>query len=343
MKKISVAIVGYGVVGKRRRKYIDLNKNYHLKYITDIQFKKDFKYNNVHYFRNYKKILLKKIDAVFITLPTYLAAKVTKEFLEKNVHVFCEKPPSRNLNELLSVKKKILSKKNIKLKYGFNHRYHDSIKEAKKLIEKKIFGEIINIRCVYGKSKIVTFDKYEWRSKRKYAGGGILLDQGIHLIDLIIYLTNGKFNEIYGFISNKYWKHNVEDNAFAIMRNSKGLIASIHSSATQWKHKFSIEISLNSALVELNGILSGSKSYGKETLTIYHKDVSSKKGSKNKEKFYFKNDYSWKQEIDEFAKIISHKEKVTIGNINDALKVMETLEEIYNSDNKWKKKFINEY
>ena len=180
-------------------------------------------------------------------------------------------------------------------------------------------------------------------NKRKYAGGGILLDQGIHLIDLIIYLTNGKFNAIYGFISNKYWKHNVEDNAFAIMRNSKGLIASIHSSATQWKHKFSIEISLNSALVELNGILSGSKSYGKETLTIYHKDVSSKKGSKNKEKFYFKNDYSWKQEIDEFAKIISHKEKVTIGNINDALKVMETLEEIYNSDNKWKKKFINEY
>ena len=103
-----------------------------------------------------------------------------------------------------------------------------------------------------------------------------MLDQGIHLLDLLYYFV-GKFEKYKSFISNRYWKYDVEDNAFGLMKNNKGVIASIHSTATQWQHKFSMEISLSQATLLLHGILSGSKSYGKETITIISKKIKSEK------------------------------------------------------------------
>ena len=154
----------------------------------------------------------------------------------------------------------------VKLKYGFNHRYHDSISDAKKIIESKKFGSIINFRGVYGKSMIIPFTG-EWRSKRSDAGGGILLDQGIHMLDMLLFFSS-KFDKVYSFISNNYWNHNVEDNAYIMMQDKKGRVAMLHSSATEWEHKFRLEITLEKALIELSGILSSSKSYGEEKLTI---------------------------------------------------------------------------
>ena len=198
---------------------------------------------------------------------------------------------------------------------------------AKKIISNEQFGKILNIRAVYGKSKIITYNKNEWRAKKKYSGGGILIDQGIHLLDLLRYF-NGDFLEIKSFISNKFWNHDVEDNAFAIMIDSKGVIASIHSSATQWQHKFMIEITLEKSLIILSGILSGSKSYGKEKLIIILRDQTSKRVNT------FKKDLSWKLEIDEFADIILKNKKVEIGSSHDALKVMQMVEKIYKESKK---------
>ena len=256
---IEVGVIGFGVVGKRRIDYILKQKNLKLKYISDIKFKKNFSKKKIFFFKNYLDIIKKKPKAVFITLPNYLAAKVTRLCLSKKIHVFCEKPPGRNVVDIKSVIKEEKKDKRVKLKYGFNHRYHGSIRKAKKLIDDKKFGKILNIRAVYGKSKIVTFGKNEWRSSRQKAGGGILLDQGIHMLDLI-YLFAGKFVSFKSFISKKFWKYNVEDSAFALMKNRSAMIASIHSTATQWKHKFNIEITLEKASIILSGILSGSKS-----------------------------------------------------------------------------------
>ena len=98
---------------------------------------------------------------------------------------------------------------------------------AKKIIQKKTYGKILNFRCLYGKSKIVTYGPSEWRAKKKFAGGGILIDQGIHLLDILLFL-NGKFEKVKSFISNKFWNYDVEDNAFALLKDNKGVIASIH-------------------------------------------------------------------------------------------------------------------
>jgi len=336
MKKIKVGIIGFGVVGKRRMNFIKKNKFYKLNCISDIRFKKNFKKNQIKYYKDYREILNnEKLNAIFITLPNYLAAEVTKEFLKKKVHVFCEKPPGRNLEEVISVIKIEKKMKNIKLKYGFNHRYHESVKHAKKYIDGRLFGKILNIRSVYGKSKIITFEKNDWRSKRKFAGGGILLDQGIHLLDLLIYFV-GEFKNFKSFISNKFWKYDVEDNAFALMKNKEGVIASIHSTATQWQHKFIMEITFEKCLMILSGILSSSKSYGKESLIIIpRKDIKKNKNKKIK-KFYFYKDNSWKEEIDEFANIIMKSKKILTGNSSQALTVMNMIYNIYKNDYSWK-------
>ena len=329
MNKINTAIIGFGVVGKRRKFFIEKNKNYNLKYISDINFKKNFLKKKIKFYKYYDEILNQKdLDVIFVTLPNYLAPIVTKKSLSKKLHVFCEKPPAKNLRDLKQVINIEKKNKGLKLKYGFNHRYHGSVLKAKEILKNKKLGKILNIRAVYGKSKIVTFNKNEWRAKKKYAGGGILLDQGIHLIDLILFF-HGEFTKYKSFISNKFWKYDVEDNVFSIMQDKKGVIASIHSTATQWEHKFSMEITCEKGMLILSGILSSTKSYGKEQLILIEK----KKEGILKKYYTFKKDNSWKKEIDEFANLIKNNKKVKIGSSNQAFNVMKVINKIYNSDN----------
>ena len=127
--------------------------------------------------------------------------------------------------------------------YGFNHRYHDSVMDAIKIIHNNDLGEVISLRGIYGKSKIINY-KSNWRTKRSIAGGGILLDQGIHMVDMMR-LFGGEFVDVHSFVSNNFWKHDVEDNAYAIMKTDNGVVAMLHSSATQWRHRFNLEINLS--------------------------------------------------------------------------------------------------
>ena len=334
MHKLKTAIIGFGVVGKRRRIFIEKNKNYKIVAISDVRFKRNFKKHGTSFFKKYQEVLKLKLDCVFVTLPNYLAPKVTKDFLKKNVNVFCEKPPGRNVQDIVDVIK-CEKKSKAKLKYGFNHRYHSSVKLAKKIIDSKVLGKILNIRALYGKSKILTYDKNDWRAQKKYAGGGILLDQGIHMLDLINFFS-GPFIKFKSFVSNKYWNYDVEDDVFAILQNYKGVVASIHSTAVEWQHKFRMEISLEKGSLELNGILSGSKSYGKEKIIINTCYKSKFKTKTKKNVYFFKKDLSWKNEIDEFSNILLKKVKNTNGTSKEALDVMKMVYKIYDNDKKIK-------
>ena len=132
MRQIRVAIVGLGVVGLKRKFFLSKNKKYQIKYVSDIKFKKKFTRSAITYFKNYKEIPFKNIDAVFISLPNYLAPKVSIYFLQKNIHVFCEKPPGRSVQDVRNVLKVYKKNNKLKLKYGFNHRYHKSVILTKK-------------------------------------------------------------------------------------------------------------------------------------------------------------------------------------------------------------------
>lgn len=335
MKKLKVGIAGYGVVGKRRHQYINEHPHLVVTAICEQTFAKAIpELPGIACYTSYQELLQEDLDMVFISLTNNIAAEVTIAGLEKGLHVFCEKPPGLNVEEILGVVETEKKFPKQKLKYGFNHRYHDSVKEALKIIASGELGEIINLRGVYGKSRIIPFSG-GWRSKRELAGGGILLDQGIHMVDLMR-LFCGEFTEVKSFVSNNFWGHDVEDNAYALLKDSKGRIAMLNSSATQWQHKFNLEISLTEGYIELHGILSGSKSYGEERIVIGRRDDESNNGQMESRTVNFLQDNSWHDEIFEFADAVINDKPIESGTSKDALETMKLVYSIYYNDMDWR-------
>lgn len=334
---IRVGIAGYGVVGKRRHAVVDANSYMRTVAVSDVTFGKDSAHDDLAMHASYEGLFTHELDALIVCLPNHLAADVTILGLERGLHVFCEKPPGRSVEDIRRVREVERRHPKLKLKYGFNHRYHDSVRDAKKIIEAGTYGPVINIRGVYGKSSIISFAG-GWRSDRSLSGGGILLDQGIHMLDMVRYFA-GDFDEVKSFISNAYWQHDVEDNAYAIMRSRSGVVAMVHSTATQWRHKFRLEITMHEALLELSGILSGSKSYGEEKLTVVPRKEGSSIGSFAETTTAYLDDTSWRDEIDEFAELIRNDNPVMNGSSHDAEQVMELVYRIYHADESWRQAF----
>ena len=338
-KILRVGIAGYGVVGKRRAKCVHNNNELKLIAICDQTFEEDgVTDDGINYYSQYEKLIKQDLDILFVCLTNDVAADATIKGLQKGLHVFCEKPPGRNLEEIASVIEIEKLHPKLKLMYGFNHRFHKSIQDALEIIRSKNLGEIINLRGVYGKSKLITFNQPVWRTKREIAGGGVLLDQGIHMVDLMR-LMAGEFNEVNSFVSNNHWGYDVEDNAYALMKTSEGIVAMLHSSATQWRHRFNLEINLQKGSLILGGILSGSKSYGSETLTIINANPDKDNGDPIQEVKSYNQDPSWDDEVKLFVKCISNDEPVTSSSSLDAFQTMKLVNKIYYNDPQWSKVF----
>ena len=336
-KILSVGIAGYGTVGKIRHRFINNHPSIKTVAVCDERFQDNYESDGVKYYNNYKELLDNvSIDVLFVCLPNYLAAEVTIAALENSLHVFCEKPPGKDINDIKTVMEceKLFPKQ--KLMYGFNHRYHDSIIDAIKIIKSNELGKVLSLRGVYGKSKIISFDS-EWRTKRNMAGGGILLDQGIHMIDMMR-LFAGEFTEIHSYVTNEYWNHDVEDNAYALMKTEGGIIAMIHSSATQWRHMFQLSINLSKGAVNLSGILTSTKSYAPETITIIYAGDNAD-GDPREQTTKYNKDKSWYREIVEFVDVIINNKPVTNGSSIEALKTMELVYNIYKADRNWSKMY----
>ena len=338
-----VGIVGFGVVGKKRFKSIKANTSYKIVAISDSnKVAKDSIPSSIEIFTDFKDLISKAaIDIIFISLPNQFASEAVILSLKKGLHVFCEKPPSRTLQELLEVKKCSEENPHLKLMYGFNHRFHLSVEEAKSIIKNRSLGKIINLKGVYGKSQMISFNQTDWRTRRKESGGGILLDQGIHMLDLIRYLSEETFEDIFSFIDNAFWNFDVEDNAYVLMKSLNGVVAQLHSSATQWRHVFNLEITLQKGSLVLGGLLTGSKSYGEETLKIITSDPQKDDGEPNESILKYDEDVSWDEEIKYFALALQNDSIIRRGNIDDAIETMLLIESIYKADPTWKAKFYN--
>jgi predicted dehydrogenase len=334
-RKLKVGIAGYGVVGRRRREFIDQHPAFCTIAVCDraLDERADL-LGGVRPYTHYEKMLAsEQFDALFVCLPNDLAAQVTIAGLEKGLHVFCEKPPGRDLKDICDVIACERRHPRQRLKYGFNHRYHDSVRDALAVVRTQRLGEVINLRGVYGKSAIINFES-DWRTKRAIAGGGILLDQGIHMVDLLR-LFAGDFESVHAVVSNGHWKHNVEDNVYATLRTASGVVAMLHSSATQWRHRFNLEIALTKGSLILSGILSGSKSYGAETLTVVTASEHDR-GDPREETVRYNQDNSWRDEIADFAEAVLADRPVIDGSSAEALKTMHLLYRIYCADTAWR-------
>ena len=334
--RLRIGIAGYGVVGKRRRQFIDTRGDMTTIAVSDATYSDDGHHGDgTLYFSDFRKLADCDLDALFVCLPNDVAPAATIMGLERGFHVFCEKPPGRTVADIERVRSVEAKYPTLRLKYGFNHRYHDSVRKALSVIRSGELGRVVNMRGVYGKSKFVSFGAHsDWRTNRKIAGGGILLDQGLHMVDLMR-LFAGEFETIHSFISNEYWGHNVEDNAYAIMRTGDGIVAMLHSSATQWRHRFQLDITLAKGALSLSGILSGSKSYGEETLTLTIADPTDDTGDPKEILSTYDDDPSWADEIAEFVQAIRHGADILNGSSKDALLTMRLVERIYNADPTW--------
>ncbi|MDD2762778.1 MAG: Gfo/Idh/MocA family oxidoreductase [Opitutaceae bacterium] len=334
---LRVGIAGYGVVGQRRRQFIDLHPGLRTVAVCDAKIAASGAFEDgVHYHPDYRRLLAEELDVLFVCVPNYLAADITIAGLERGLHVFCEKPPGRDLADLARVIECERQHPGRKLKYGFNHHHHDSVREARRIVASGELGRVLNLRGLYGKSKIISFES-DWRTRRSEAGGGILLDQGIHMVDLMRMFA-GEFTEVHSFVSNSFWNHDVEDNAYALMRTKDGIVAMLHSSATQWRHHFRLEITLARGQLILAGILSGSKSYGSETLTIAY--ASEHDGGDPREvTTRYNQDNSWRDEIAEFADAITNDKPVVAGSSAEALRTLALVYRIYAADPEWKARF----
>jgi predicted dehydrogenase len=270
------------------------------------------------------------VEAVFVCTPNYRIVPLCVGALQAGKHVFSEKPPVFNAAELEQVlaAEKASGKK---LMYGFNHRHHGSILRMQEIVQSGDMGRILWMRGRYGKEVDATYFR-GWRAKPELAGGGILLDQGIHMLDLFLHF-GGEFDEIHSLVSNLYWQMDgLEDNVFAIMRNqSTGVCASLHSTMTQWRYLFSLEIFLERGALVLNGLKTSSGAYGDEDLAIkWNEDQTHRGVFQREERVLFHTDMSWEREVRHFFDCIARDEPVSLGNSSDAAKLMRAIDRIYN-------------
>lgn len=326
-QKIKVGIIGYGTMGQTRHQAIDELECAEVVAISEPNLVGN-PVNDLANLSHDEIIGHHDIDAILISTPNYLNKPLTIKALNAGKHVFCEKPPCFTATDMIEIRDAETSSGKM-LMYGFNHRHHDSIIRMKEIIDSNEYGRVLWMRGRYGKSVTPDYCS-QWRAKKELAGGGILIDQGIHMLDLFLYL-GGDFDSVKAEVSNLYWKMDVEDNAFVILRNTENnIVASLHSTMTQWRHLFSLEIFLERGYMVINGLITSTMSYGKEVLTVAKSRSSAPASTwKDEIRTEYLNNNSWRYEMQQFFDAVNNDTPIKIGNSGDALRLMTIIDKIY--------------
>lgn len=323
---LKIGIIGYGKMGKIRHKAICETEKGEVVAISEPAIGSN--YESIPNLSHDEIINDVNLDAIIVCTPNFLNKELTMRALSAGKHVFCEKPPcftAKDMEEIIQAEKK----SGKKLSYGFNHRQHDSVIRMKEIIDNKEYGRVLWMRGRYGKS--VTKDFFnDWRAKKELAGGGILMDQGIHMLDLFLHL-GGDFDQVKAEVSSLYWNLEVEDNAFVILKNAEtGMIASLHSTMTQWRHLFSLEVFMEKGYMVLNGLITSTMTYGEEVLSIAKNRSAAPAATwKDEVKTQYIDDHSWRYEIEHFINACSNGAPIINGSSSDALKLMRIIDKVY--------------
>ncbi len=237
------------------------------------------------------------IEAVCVCTTHEWLSRIACEALKNGKHVLLEKPAGRNEGEVRQVMEAAKNSGKV-VRVGFNHRFHPAIKKAGELCMSGAFGKIMHVRGVYGHGGRPGYEK-EWRADPRLSGGGEMLDQGSHLVDLG-HVFLGKLKLRWGECRTSFWKMPVEDNAFAALEGKGGQVFLMHASWTEWKNRFLLEIFCEKALLRIEGL---GKSYGAEKLSVYK--MREEMGIPDEEFFEFSGpDRSFEEETGEFVQAI---------------------------------------
>ncbi|MDE2018747.1 MAG: Gfo/Idh/MocA family oxidoreductase [Patescibacteria group bacterium] len=330
-KNVNIGIIGAGLIGGKRAEAIAETKLGTIAMIADSDLKKAVvlaeKYS-AEATAEWKEIIRSKdIDAVIVAVTNAFIYPIVLAAVKAGKHVLCEKPfgiDSKESKKMLKAAQR--AKKMIKV--GFNHRFLDHVIKARKIFADGGIGNPLFIRARYGHGGRKGMDK-EWRLDKKISGGGELLDQGVHVVDLAR-LFGGEFDRAYGKTQVKYWhnKRKLDDNAFAIISNHQ-TTCSFHVSTTQWENIFSFEVFGDKGFLRIEG--RGGR-YGDQMLTYGIK--APVVGLSDLQNFNFgKKDNSWVNEWKNFIEAIAKKKPID-GNALDGLRANQIVEAIYDSSRK---------
>ncbi len=326
--RINVVLVGAGGMGRRWAGVVANHSAARLGAVIDIDLKKaedlakNFgakSYSSLEDLKN-----MPDIDAAVIALPNKFLAEASKFALLSGKHVLVEKPGATSVRELQEVLDLALSR-DLRIAVSYNHRFHPGPREARKLLDSGFLGELMFIRALYGFGGRPGYEK-EWRHSREISGGGELIDQGVHLIDLARWFL-GDVADAKGFIESAFWKSEVEDNAFLLLKNKEGKIASLHASWSQWKPTHTLEIYGTEGYAIVEGL--GKKYGGQERVFYAKRKADFSLPEENVIECDNDADKSLSRVLDEFISSIQEKREPSPGS-KDALEVLKIVEKVYN-------------
>jgi predicted dehydrogenase len=260
-------------------------------------------------------------DGVVVAATHDSLASLTLEALQAGKHVLVEKPCARRPTELEPAAR-LADEKNLRVKAGFNHRYHPALLKTRELVDSGALGPLLYIRGRYGHGGRVGYEQ-EWRFKPEISGGGELLDQGAHLIDLSRWFL-GDFIGIHGYLPRYFWPGRVEDNCFLLLKTARGTCAQLHATWTEWKNMFSLEITGRDGKIAIDGL---GGSYGTEQLAFYRMLPGMGPPETAIWQYPFP-DESWERETAEWITAIRENRRPA-GDIRDALAVLRIVETLY--------------
>jgi predicted dehydrogenase len=323
IKPFGVGIVGCGLIGQKRAKA--LGQGGQLVACADLDVSRAeslARASGAKVFRDWRELVWSPlVDVVIVATLHDSLAEITCTAAEAGKHVLVEKPAARNAAELEPVMA-AAAKHGVKVHVGFNHRYHRSLRKAKELVDSGALGELMFVRARYGHGARIGYDK-EWRADPVLSGGGELIDQGPHLIDLSRWFL-GELTDVEGFAHTYYWDMPVDDNGFMLLKTAKKQTAFLHVSCTEWKNTFSMEIYGKSGKLDLSGL---GGSYGVEKITWYR--MLPQMGPPETTSWeYPMTDDSWECELNEFFDDIRFN-RDPAASLNDAYKALKIVGEIY--------------
>lgn len=322
-KPFGVGIVGCGMIGQKRAKALCHGGKVVACADLDVGRAESLARTiGAKVFRDWRELVWSPlVDVVIVATLHDSLAEITRTAAEAGKHVLVEKPAARNALELEPVFD-AAAKHGVKVHVGFNHRYHRSLRKAKELVNSGVLGELMFVRARYGHGARIGYDR-EWRADPELSGGGELIDQGPHLIDLSRWFL-GEITEVQGFAHTYFWDMPVDDNGFMLLKTAKKQAAFLHVSCTEWKNLFSMEIYGKLGKLDLSGL---GGSYGVEKIT-WHRMLPEMGPPETTSWEYPMGDDSWAVEIAEFFEDIRLDREPSAG-LRDAQAALRVVESIY--------------
>jgi len=322
-----VGIVGCGLIGNKRARALGGDK---LVAVADANLQRAEQLAKQHpgceVLPDWQKLVARDdVDAVVVATTTDVLAPATHAAVRAGKHVLVEKPAARNATELQPIAaaaRRAFESTGCVAKVGFNHRFHPAFQKAREIFEGGHLGEMMFVRARYGHGGRLGMEK-EWRGNRTIAGGGEMLDQGVHLVDLSRWFL-GEFAHVAGSVERYFWNWEVEDNGFCHLKTAGGQTAWLHASCSEWKNLFSFEIYGKNAKLHIEGL---GGSYGVERLA-YYKMLPQMGPPETTTWDYPGEDRSWHAEWAHFTECIRDRRQPS-GNLDDALAALTVIGKLY--------------